>query len=94
MNSRFKNFISSANENKASFDTSIEGVRSSLEARFGSATVILISHRITTLSKADRILVLDHGRISEQGSHDELKNAGGLYQRICAIQSGSGEAAG
>ena len=69
-------------------------IRSSLEARFGSATVILISHRITTLSKADRILVLDHGRISEQGSHDELKNAGGLYQRICAIQSGSGEAAG
>ena len=68
-------------------------IRSSLEARFGSATVILISHRITTLSKADRILVLDHGQIAEQGSHEELKTAGGLYQRICAIQSGIGEEA-
>ena len=68
-------------------------IRKALQARFGSATVILISHRITTLSKADSILVLDHGRIAEQGTHEELKNAGGLYQRICAIQSGAGEAA-
>jgi len=69
-------------------------IRASLEARFGSATVILISHRITTLSKADQILVLDHGRIVERGSHDELKNAGGVYEQICRIQSGSGEVAG
>ena len=68
-------------------------IRKALQARFGSATVILISHRITTLSKADSILVLDHGRIAEQGTHEELKNAGGLYQRICAIQSGAEEAA-
>ena len=68
-------------------------IRSALQARFGSATVILISHRITTLSKADRILVLDHGRIAEQGTHEELKNAGGQYQRICAIQSSAGEEA-
>ena len=68
-------------------------IRRALQARFGRATVILISHRITTLSKADKILVLDHGRIAEQGTHEELKNAGGLYQHICAIQSGAGEAA-
>jgi ATP-binding cassette subfamily B protein len=68
-------------------------IRKALQARFGSATVILISHRITTLSKADNILVLDHGRIAEQGSHEELRYAGGLYQRICEIQSGAGEAA-
>ncbi|MBO6017688.1 MAG: ABC transporter ATP-binding protein [Oscillospiraceae bacterium] len=68
-------------------------IRSALQARFGSATIILISHRITTLSKADRILVLDHGRIAEQGTHEELKNAGGQYQRICAIQSSAGEEA-
>ena len=66
-------------------------IRSALESRFGKATVILISHRITTLSRADRILVLDRGRILEQGSHEELKRAGGLYQQICQIQSGSGE---
>ena len=68
-------------------------IRASLESRFGSATIILISHRITTLSKADKILVLDRGRIVEQGSHEQLKNAGGLYGQICAIQSGSGEVA-
>ena len=64
-------------------------IRSALEARFGRATVILISHRITTLSRADNILVLDHGRILEQGSHEDLKRAGGLYQQICEIQSGA-----
>ena len=57
-----------------------------------SASILLISHRITTLSKADQILVLENGRIVEQGSHEELKEAGGIYQRICAIQSGAEEA--
>ena len=68
-------------------------IRKALEARFGSASIILISHRITTLSKADKILVLDHGRIAEEGTHEQLKAAGGLYQKICEIQSGSEEVA-
>lgn len=63
-------------------------IRAALEQRFGSATIFLISHRITTLSSADSILVLDRGRIVEQGSHEQLKAAGGVYQRICDIQSG------
>ena len=64
-------------------------VRAALEERFGSATIILISHRITTLSKADRIIVLDGGRIVEEGTPDELKTSGGIYNRIYDIQSGS-----
>ena len=68
-------------------------IRAALQKRFGTATVILISHRITTLSKADQILVLDKGRIAERGSHDELKAAGGIYQKIYEIQSGAGEEA-
>ena len=68
-------------------------IRAALEAKFGSASIILISHRITTLSKADKILVLDGGRIVEQGTHEELCRAGGIYQQISEIQSGSGEAA-
>ena len=68
-------------------------IRAALQKRFGTATVILISHRITTLSKADQILVLDKGRIVERGSHDELKSAGGIYQQIYEIQSGAGEEA-
>lgn len=69
-------------------------IRTALEARFGSASIILISHRITTLSKADLILVLDKGRIVEQGGHEELKSAGGIYQKIYEIQSGAAEEAG
>ena len=68
-------------------------IRAALQKRFGTATVILISHRITTLSKADQILVLDKGRIIERGSHNELKQAGGTYQKIYEIQSGAGEEA-
>ncbi len=68
-------------------------IRAELQKRFGTATVILISNRITTLSRADQILVLDKGRIAERGSHDELKNAGGIYQKIYEIQSGAGEEA-
>lgn len=64
-------------------------IRARLEERFGTASIILISHRITTLSKADKILVLENGRIVEQGTHDELKCAGGIYQSIYEIQSGT-----
>lgn len=67
-------------------------IRASLEERFGTATIIIISHRITTLSKADKVVVLDKGRITEQGTPEELKTAGGIYQKIYEIQLGiSGE---
>lgn len=66
-------------------------IRASLEKRFGSATIFLISHRITTLSKADLILVLENGRIIERGTHDELKHAGGLYQKIYETQTSARE---
>ena len=61
-------------------------IRSALEKRFGSATIILISHRITTLSKADQVLVLDHGKVSQLGTPAELSKQDGLYRRIMEIQ--------
>ena len=66
-------------------------VRRAIRERFGKASVILISHRITTLSSADKIIVLDRGRIAEEGTHEELKCAGGIYQKIYETQSGSRE---
>lgn len=66
-------------------------IRRAIAQRFGKATVILISHRITTLSAADKIIVLDKGCIVEEGTHEELKNGGGIYQRIYEAQSGAGE---
>ena len=66
-------------------------IRQAISRRFGKASVILISHRITTLSAADQIIVLDRGRIAEMGTHEQLRSAGGIYQRIYETQSGTGE---
>ena len=63
-------------------------IRQAIAQRFGKASVILISHRITTLSSADKIIVLDRGRIVEEGTHEQLKSAGGIYQKIYETQSG------
>ena len=66
-------------------------IRQAIVQRFGKASVILISHRITTLSAADKIIVLDHGRIVEEGTHEALKTGGGIYQKIYETQSGAKE---
>ena len=68
-------------------------IRQAIAKRFGKASVILISHRITTLSAADKIIVLDRGRIVEEGTHEELKLGGGIYQKISETQSGAQEVA-
>ena len=68
-------------------------IRKALERHFGKVAVIIISHRIPTLQKCDRIVVLDKGTVAEQGSHDELKNSGGIYSLIYQSQSGLGQEA-
>ena len=56
------------------------------------ATVLLISHRISTLMRADKIIVLENGRVIESGTHWELLEHGGIYRRVYDIQTGGGEA--
>ena len=51
-------------------------------------TVVAIAHRLSTIAAMDRLVVMDEGRIAEQGTHAELLTKGGLYARLWAHQSG------
>ncbi len=62
-------------------------IREALNRNLGGSTVILISHRITTLMKADKILVISNGEIAQFGTHEELVSVPGIYREIFAIQT-------
>ncbi len=61
-------------------------VQSAIEALMGTATTIVIAHRLSTVRRADRILVMAKGRIVEQGSHEDLLARGGEYRKLYEIQ--------
>ncbi|KAA5803715.1 ABC transporter ATP-binding protein [Alkalicaulis satelles] len=61
-------------------------VQAALERLAEGRTTLVIAHRLSTVRKADRIYVLDQGRIAEQGDHASLSAAGGLYARLSALQ--------
>lgn len=62
-------------------------IREALSGRRDNCTTFIISHRITTLSGADKIIVLENGRLVDQGTHEELLEREGLYRRIARIQN-------
>ena len=64
-------------------------IRAALRESLGRATVILISHRITTLMQAERILVLENGQVSDIGTHEELISRRGIDREIYDIQMSS-----
>lgn len=69
-------------------DTETEAaIIEALQSRHGQQTTLIIAHRISTLMHADRILVLEDGRIAQQGTHDELRSTDGLYRRLLEIQA-------
>jgi ATP-binding cassette subfamily B protein len=61
-------------------------VQAALESAMRGRTTLVIAHRLATVQQADRILVLDHGRLVEQGSHTELVQQGGIYARLAELQ--------
>ena len=61
-------------------------VQAALESAMSGRTTLVVAHRLATVQRANRIIVLDHGRIVEQGTHDTLVAAGGVYARLAALQ--------
>jgi len=75
-------------EATSSVDTETEMlIQQALDRLVSNRTTFAIAHRLSTLRRSDRILVLEHGRIVESGTHDELLDGDGLYSRLCKLQA-------
>lgn len=76
-------------EATSALDSEVEAaIQGSLYALMEGKTVLAIAHRLSTIAAMDRLIVMDHGRIVEEGTHSQLLAAGGIYARLWAHQSG------
>ncbi len=76
-------------EATSSLDAAVEQeIQEAMRKAMAGRTSIVIAHRLATVREADRILVIDRGMVVEEGTHDTLKDAGGLYSRLCSLQFG------
>ncbi|MDR1589968.1 MAG: ABC transporter ATP-binding protein/permease [Oscillospiraceae bacterium] len=77
-------------EATASLDPENEAsIQQAISTLIEGKTVLVIAHRLRTIAGADNIIVLDKGRVAEQGKHDELISKGGLYNKLYSLQSES-----
>lgn len=75
-------------EATSALDTESEKlVQDALNALLEGRTSVVIAHRLSTIHNADRIIVVDHGRIAEQGTHAELMARNGIYAKLIEMQS-------
>src|SRR4029079_8915752 len=73
----------------SALDSEVEqAIQQSLTTLMAGKTVIAIAHRLSTIAQMDRLVILDHGRIVEQGTHNELLRAHGHYAALWRRQSG------
>ena len=76
-------------EATSALDSEVEvAIQDSLYELMEGKTVVAIAHRLSTIAALDRLVVLDGGRIIEEGSHSELLEKGGIYRRLWDYQSG------
>jgi ATP-binding cassette subfamily B multidrug efflux pump len=76
-------------EATSALDSQVEAaIQDSLDTLMQGKTVLAIAHRLSTIAALDRLIVLDAGRVIEEGTHAELIAAGGLYARLWERQSG------
>ena len=75
-------------EATSALDTESEKlVQDALNKLLEGRTSVVIAHRLSTIHNADKIIVVDHGRVAEQGTHAELMARGGIYAKLIELQS-------
>jgi ATP-binding cassette subfamily B multidrug efflux pump len=76
-------------EATSALDSEVEAaIQEQLYNLMAGKTVIAIAHRLSTIAAMDRLVIMDHGRLVEEGSHIDLLQRGGLYAELWARQSG------
>lgn len=79
-------------EATANVDTETEMlIEKAIQAALSNRTSLVIAHRLSTIRRADRILVLDHGRVVEEGTHQDLMRRQGVYHHLQSLHNGAGQ---